>query len=358
MKKATFEFELLTPAFAGGAEPKNRAEIRAPSIRGQLRWWFRVLGGFKKLRQKAIKEQEAEIFGAIAGDEGCAGKLAVRVVRTVQSLSRKDMKAMGVGPFTEEGYLLWPLASRNEGDSSRAVIDAGQIFQLDIVWRGNPDLWDDIRSLVTVFGNLGSLGFRGRRAMGALALRGQRIFFCDALAAFPWEGRVEIKALPAGNAKSATQALGGWLRSWRAHGRTGRNQQEQGYPGYSFAKKDHDTGAALLNGARNSDQPVYRAAIGLPIIQRFSGAGSLNWDKGSRSSKGRFASPVLLRPHRSEANGWSALVIFIEALRWPDGERVHISTQRDEVERRVSLDLYDAMKSDRRLGTFPPAAHP
>ena len=60
---------LITPCFCAGADPKV-AELRAPSIRGQLRWWFRVLGG--------TPEKEKEVFGGV--HEGAkASKIVVRV---------------------------------------------------------------------------------------------------------------------------------------------------------------------------------------------------------------------------------------------------------------------------------------
>ena len=49
-----YTVELITPCFCAGAD-QTTAEIRAPSIRGELRWWFRVLGG--------TPEQERAVFG-------------------------------------------------------------------------------------------------------------------------------------------------------------------------------------------------------------------------------------------------------------------------------------------------------
>ncbi len=52
----TYNIELLTPCFCAGAD-QTKAEIRAPSIRGQLRWWFRALGG--------TPQGEKEVFGGV-----------------------------------------------------------------------------------------------------------------------------------------------------------------------------------------------------------------------------------------------------------------------------------------------------
>jgi CRISPR type III-B/RAMP module RAMP protein Cmr1 len=67
IKKLNLTF--LTPCFCAGADQRI-AEIRPSAIRGELRWWFRCLGG--------TKEQEASVFGAAAGS-GRASSILVRI---------------------------------------------------------------------------------------------------------------------------------------------------------------------------------------------------------------------------------------------------------------------------------------
>jgi CRISPR/Cas system CMR-associated protein Cmr1 (group 7 of RAMP superfamily) len=68
------QISLLTPLFSRGAY-EGLAEIRPPSIRGQIHWWFRALGG-------TIADERA-LFGGIAnkgkGWRDCASKVVVRV---------------------------------------------------------------------------------------------------------------------------------------------------------------------------------------------------------------------------------------------------------------------------------------
>jgi CRISPR type III-B/RAMP module RAMP protein Cmr1 len=70
MTRQTYSIELITPCFCAGANPAE-AEIRAPSIRGQLRWWFRVLGG--------STGDESAIFGSVAGDTGVGSALRIAI---------------------------------------------------------------------------------------------------------------------------------------------------------------------------------------------------------------------------------------------------------------------------------------
>ena len=64
-----FRIEFITPLFSRGAY-EDRPEIRAASIRGQLHWWFRALGG--------NYGDEKAIFGGVHSG-AVASKVVVRV---------------------------------------------------------------------------------------------------------------------------------------------------------------------------------------------------------------------------------------------------------------------------------------
>jgi CRISPR type III-B/RAMP module RAMP protein Cmr1 len=369
MKTGTFHLELITPCFCGGAEPEKQAEIRAPSIRGQLRWWFRTLGGFKSLAPMPVRDQEAMIFGSTAGDAGQAGKLVVRVSKA--QVKVRDGQELGHGNFSDPAYLTFPMQLREKKGqktnyAGRAVILEGS-YSMTIIWRGNDSIWDDLLALVTVFGNLGALGFRGRRAMGAFGLLRPVRPLEKALARFNESHKLVIKELKDVPNGKCIAALGAWLKSWREHGRTPNLAINK--PGFDWARRDHNEGYRRLTGKtvtgnpsghepKGKDGDSFRPALGLPIVQYFSSLpkGQPNtvmwdweWDAKREKGKGRFASPVLLRPHRDAAGQWHALVIFVDAHRWPVGKQVYLNGQP----RNVSLDLYNAMKNDQRLKPFP-----
>jgi len=354
MHTETFHIELITPCFCGGAEPEQHAEIRAASIRGHLRWWFRTLGGFKSLAGRMTpRQQEDMIFGSVAGNSGIAGKLIVRVHTRTVNAARRDGQELGHANLSDPAYLTFPIQTREkqgkkEGYSGRGVLLPGLGFDLVLTWHGDPEQAADIRALAVVFGHLGSLGFRGRRAMGAIALRDGAVPLRSALPHFRDPDGIAIRSLPACKSEAvAISSLGKWLKQWRAHGQTGRNQAEQRYPGFPNAKSDHDHGTAIL-ADRTHPGPTFRPALGLPIVQHFSkGRGRVNWTENSREG-GRFASPVLLRPHRAADDIWHPLVIFVEAHKWQQGKPVYLNGKR----RDVSLELYDKMKNDKSLTEF------
>jgi len=293
------------------------------------------------------------VFGSAAGTSGSASRLITRVsAARPGALRRKQIEDEDApGMNSPEGYLLFPLRNKD-----RARFPAADLprFQLMIHWRGEPALWEDIRALISVLGHLGSLGFRSRRAMGALSVAGVP----DLAASLRRFGRPEgvtIHQLPAHDMRDAIRSLAVWLRGWRSYGRsqdrdrgTGPQPNSPDWPGFKYAKSDHD---APFGGATQT----YRPALGLPIIQRFTTGRKFDWNRpqGGGSAKGRFASPVILRPHRGTDGTWRALVIFVEARKWDSRNQVEVS---DGVLRRrlpVSLDLYNAMKADPRLSQFP-----
>lgn len=351
MIRQTFQFELLTPCFCGGAEPALQAEIRSASIRGQLRWWFRVLGGFDALDQMPLRTQEAMVFGTIAVGRVSAGNLALRVHAVSNRSSVRDGQELGHKSFSDAAYLTFPIQTREAGGrkvgyNGRGVLGEETTFNLDVVWRGKADLWRSVEALIAVFGQIGAIGFRGRRAMGALASQVDSPSLTDALRRFAAPNQIEIYSLGEVATKSETVSeLGAWLRSWRAHGRTGNNAREQTFPGFDSARGDHDHGLARLNLRPVPDEATSRPAIGLPIVQYFSSRNrTVTWE----SADGRFASPILLRPYRVAHGCWHPLVIFVEARRWSAGHRVYLNGDP----RDVSLDLYEAMKADERLHAF------
>ncbi|MCB1244343.1 MAG: type III-B CRISPR module RAMP protein Cmr1 [Verrucomicrobiales bacterium] len=69
MLPSSFDIRFITPLFSRGMY-ENLAEVRPPSIRGHLRWWFRALGG-------NLADENA-VFGGIHGTAR-ASRVIVRV---------------------------------------------------------------------------------------------------------------------------------------------------------------------------------------------------------------------------------------------------------------------------------------
>jgi len=165
MTASSCQLEFITPCFCAGADPSH-AEIRAPSIRGQLRWWFRVLGG--------APDAETRVFGGVHGaDRPTASALVVRC-RVTRALSDgRDLPTWrGNAANDPLGYLCYfaTVASDRKRWQTGAFFSPGTTFNLVTHWRQPiPESEAGLfRQTVTAWTRLGSLGMRQTRGLGAL----------------------------------------------------------------------------------------------------------------------------------------------------------------------------------------------
>jgi CRISPR type III-B/RAMP module RAMP protein Cmr1 len=143
------------------------AEIRAPSIRGKLRWWFRVLGGQQK--------QEAEIFGSTAGECGTSSAIIIRVADTIIQRQWEPISFSG----SNSDYVLY--FARASGDGARwfagGAVPAGASFELRLLWKRDisPETKELFDLALDAFLSLGSLGLRNTRGLGSFETK-ERVF--------------------------------------------------------------------------------------------------------------------------------------------------------------------------------------
>lgn len=208
MKKETYSIEIITPCFCAGAD-QSKAEIRAASIRGQLRWWFRLIDH--------DPANEATIFGSLAGGDDCAAAaLAVRVVGFKPS---GLWRVPEINQNNPENYV-WHYASvsgtTQKGKKGprwkpQGAIAPQSTFSLQLLWRRKltPELQARFDLALKSFLTLGTLGLRSTRGLGALHCAK----FSDA--------RIVEEALA---------KLGFTLR-WR--------EKSEGFPSYESALRDY-----------------------------------------------------------------------------------------------------------------------
>lgn len=143
---STFHIEFITPLFSKGAY-EDRPEVRAASIRGQLHWWFRALGG--------SHTTEKAVFGGVHGG-ATASKVVVRVSE---------------GPDPKNGREIATLPHKSGGQASpKWAFPAGTTFNLHVLQRFG-GLTGDIASqfdrALESWLLLGTLGLRSTRASGS-----------------------------------------------------------------------------------------------------------------------------------------------------------------------------------------------
>jgi hypothetical protein len=158
MNVRPYEIEFLTPCFCGGAE-QTRAELRPSAIRGQLRWWFRCLGG--------TPAEERTVFGGVQGDNTAASNFAVRVTRQPEGGQKdwhSDIPRQGLEPKV---YLLGFFCGRTGRlNAPNGALAPGSRAVVEVVFKRPPT--PRFEQTLRVFFSIGAIGFRATRAAGAL----------------------------------------------------------------------------------------------------------------------------------------------------------------------------------------------
>lgn len=151
----TVRLTFITPLFSKGAYD-DRPEVRAASIRGQLHWWHRALGGSAEM-ERAVFGSVHSGFGVREGEKGArASRLVVRVGGiSVPKDAKPDAPTLPHKPLREASF--------------KACLQPGASFDLHLLTRLNGLSKAEETSLhrtLRAWLLLGSLGLRTTRGSG------------------------------------------------------------------------------------------------------------------------------------------------------------------------------------------------
>ena len=158
-------YRVATPLFCAGADPK-RAELRLPSFKGALRFWWRALawprcGG----DLQAIQQEEDALFGSAGGGQS---RVSIRSSVEPNSLETAFGEALKVGQGSR--YLGYGVLER--GMHKRACLRAPLEFAIQLRCR---DLREpqriSLKDALIALGILGGMGSRSRNGYGSLNLK-------------------------------------------------------------------------------------------------------------------------------------------------------------------------------------------
>lgn len=157
MKTITFECETITSMFLSGADSKT-PELRPPSIKGALRFWWRAMNGHLPLAD--LKKKETEIFGG-GGDKATRSNVIIKIENhrdIEQKLTKKDNN-----PVPHKKYQI-------------KSFDVNQKFNISLnIIHENIISAEKLISLFKLTIILGGFGKRVRRGMGSLKINKYKI---------------------------------------------------------------------------------------------------------------------------------------------------------------------------------------
>jgi CRISPR-associated protein Cmr1 len=334
------EYELITPLFGGGAvaqEADAVSVVRVPSIRGQLRFWWRATRGANaKGSLTDMRTREEYLWGMAGSDKPTASKvsLSLEVIDPGTPRSWRDISGVD--------YAIFPL----RGSDKRLV--TGVKFALTITYPSGKAEADDVAAALWAWETFGGLGARTRRGFGAVRcvrvdgkdveLPGDKAALEAAIRSglaqhvAPGEWPKDIPHLtqqtafkvtpPQQNANSAWSYLVSKLKSFRQF-RTG-NQGRSYWPEPDAIRKITGKSAPAHSDPIVANVTKFpRAQFGLPIIFHFRLDGHRRGDPDDTSLEGaktdRHASPLILRPLVT-ANGRAfGLAVVLSGPRVPHG---------------------------------------
>lgn len=153
MQSITFECEVITPMFLAGADGST-PELRPPSIKGALRFWWRALNGHLPLDK--LKAKEGEIFGDA---EKGRSKVIIRIIK-------KDLivKSINKNHFNTGSSYLFYSAFMNKRD----YFSEGNFYiKFESLYK---ELLNEAIEAFKLLAILGGIGTRSRRCAGNFRL--------------------------------------------------------------------------------------------------------------------------------------------------------------------------------------------
>lgn len=178
MPQQTFECEVITPLFLGGADARGVPELRAPSMRGAMRYWYRaLLGGAKlpgELALHALHSIESDLFGEAEGGGTLATRLRTKGTQPIQPYERDRAIRTPDGDFLPTGkdYLLWSMSSTGKpgthrSQPARQYIEPGTMFDIILSATLDKTALKKGEAAFWLLANLGAVGARANRGAGS-----------------------------------------------------------------------------------------------------------------------------------------------------------------------------------------------
>ncbi len=162
MNQIQLNCTLITPLFMSGADG-NTPELRAPSIKGALRYWWRAINGHLPLEDKkdsksvVIEKGLRMIEGDIFGDTSQRSKIIIQGIDIIDNYTIVKEAKVPHKPFKNDAF------------------DKGLKFNIRFALMDSKNFnKSQLESLIFLTFTLGGLGNRSRRGFGSVKIEGYK----------------------------------------------------------------------------------------------------------------------------------------------------------------------------------------
>jgi len=170
VREISVRLEVVTPILGGGTQTRAVDEvdiIRAATVRGHLRFWWRCLYAAQHPSASALYARESEVWGRAATDEG--GRSAVEICIDVERTGGIDTSDINLQQ-TPGAYALWSArAERRQGQITKPPAPRrvpGTQFWLTLIAASSYER--EVRNALRAWILFGGYGGRTRRGLGSL----------------------------------------------------------------------------------------------------------------------------------------------------------------------------------------------
>lgn len=328
----TVRCRLMTPMYGGGVEPGKvdcAMPIRPSAIRGQLRFWWRLLNG-GELRPQDVFAAESDLWGGIARTGPHAGRVSVHVAcdpvgsECVHS-EREQMVGARTRDFPAYALIL-------ERGHVHDLLNAGYEFTLTLrlAATATDAQREQVIEALRWWASFGGVGARTRRGLGTVEAAGDDVDLPPVSRdQVDSRGGRMVLGPPGRNAVEAWRRAVEALNDFRQGRNVGRNPGRGSRPGRSRwpepdAIRRHRRQHAYGHQPEHPVDGQYpRAAFGLPIVFHFKDRGDPTPDAVLEPCEDdRMASPLILRPY-FDGNWYQPLALLLPG--WKESVSVPVS---------------------------------
>lgn len=171
MYKTKYRCEVITPMFLRGEDGK-KLELRAPTIKGALRFWWRALHGY--LKENELREKEKFLFGGI-GEDSRKSAFSIKT-KLVKDIPKENVSGV-ISPlphkqrsFLTEAFLVGTKFEVEFIVKSFVYYEKNKQENKEIIKKDGKEIIDEIENLFELMSILGGLGMRARRGFGAFRI--------------------------------------------------------------------------------------------------------------------------------------------------------------------------------------------
>ncbi len=349
----TYQCTLVTPMYGGGVkagEVDKEMPIRATEIRGQLRFWWRLLNCKKYSDTQALFNAERDIWGGLGDEKTLAASKVVLKIANVNSLQIEHCAEYKLNEKAKlniswkswaHPYVLFPAQGKVERGQVTShpgkLAREGLSWELHVSYGLLPD--EAARSVYEAlrwWATFGGMGARNRRGLGAVeikVLNEERSLNYVTAEEVAQAGMQLALQKPAMNAIEAWKQSINAMQKFRQGEEVGRNKgRKSNRPGRSRwpepasirksvgVHRIKEGGEISFAPAETVEVSYPRAAFGLPIIFHFQNEKTdINTDPADTQLvpyfagevQERMASSLILKPCLNEKGEWCPAVLHI-----------------------------------------------